>query len=214
MSIRSIAALLVIASGLAGAVPTADAGPLHIGAEAQILPLGELADSTGDVGLATSFALAGLVDYAVHPNLHIGAAPRVIFGVRGDDDDDDTDESSTQLDLAVRVTGRLPVSAGVDFLGYLSPGYSILFLDEEANFYGVDDPKGFILGLGGGAAVKVTPTLSVVAEVGYTFGFQGTSEGGSSDGVDPDGGEVVSKAARDAFQTRFLHVGVGVQAAL
>jgi hypothetical protein len=219
MNARSIAAFLVIAAGSAGGLPTAHAGPgtgpLHVGAEAQVLPLGELADSVGDVDLVTSFAIAGLVDYAVHPNLHIGAAPRVIIGVRADDDDDDTEESSTQLDLAVRFTGRLPVSAGVDFLGYQAPGYSIFFLDEDANFYGVDDPTGFILGLGGGAAVKVTPTLSVIGELGYTFGFQGTSGGVSDgDGGDPDGGGVVSKASRDAFQTRFLHVGIGVQAAL
>jgi hypothetical protein len=88
------------------------------------------------------------------------------------------------------------VAPKLDLFGFVSPGYSILSLPDSADE--LDSPTGLVLGFGGGAKYAVTPTLSVVGELGYQLGFQGTSV----EGQDID------------LKTDLLHIGVGIQAAL
>lgn len=185
---------------------SAHAENLAIGAQAQILPAGSVDIAVGDedesFDLKTAFGIVGTVDYRVHPNFSVGAAPRLIFGVKPDEADEDSD-SATQLDLAARLTGHFPVAPKIELFGYASPAYSFVFLpSEDGDDDEADDPSGFALGFGAGAAFKVTPALSVVGEIGYTLGFQGSSVETPIGDFDVD------------FKTSFPHVGIGIQAAL
>jgi hypothetical protein len=177
-------------AGLASAfgATAAHAEGIKLGGQLQVLPASELEGENVSIDLKTSLALVGTFDYAVHPNIDVGAAPRIAFGLKPEEYDGD--ESLTQFDLAARVTGHTPVGAKVEVFGFVSPGYSIISSSDDDD----DSSTGLILGLGGGAAFAVTPTIALVGELGYTLGFQS---------VDGD------KAA-----SNLLHLGFGVQAAL
>ena len=197
MNTKILFATLVTA-GLATTASAAHAGGIKIGAQAQILPAGseltgeELDGDEFSVDAEPAFGVVGTFDYAVHPNIDIGLAPRIVIGLKGEDDDD----SATQFDLAARVTGHAQVAPKVDVFGFVAPGYSILSMPDWPD--DVDSPSGLVLGLGAGAGYAVTPKLSIVGEVGYQLGFQGFSVGD-----------------RDiTAQTDLLHLGVGIKAAL
>jgi hypothetical protein len=197
--------LLALAVTGALSAPALAAPRPSFGVQGQLLPVGDatLADdfesSTFDFDVA--FGIAGQLDVDLGPNLSIGAAPRLIFNIDPEDAVNEAD-GWTQLDLAARATahGRLPDS-NTSLYGFLSPGYSFVFLprlfhERDVRF---DNPSGFVLGIGGGFVVDVDPSLSIVAEAGYTWGFQSTTatDGTTSDSV--------------GWETEFLHLGVGVR---
>jgi hypothetical protein len=193
MNTKILVASLATA-GLAITGSVAHAEGIELGAQLQVMPFGSevevgAGDFSGSADLGTAFGIVGLADFAVHPNINIGAAPRLVFGIKGEDANEDAD-AATQLDLAARVTGHATVAPKLDVFGYASPGYSLIMIPDNED----DNPAGFILGFGGGAGYAVTPSLSVVGELGYTLGFQGV------DDVD--------------FATKLLHIGVGIKAAL
>jgi hypothetical protein len=203
MNTKLLFASVTLAStaGLAGLASSAHAGGLSVGGQVQLIPVAELTIDDGDDSesedLNTTVGFAGIVEYAVHPNVSIGFAPRFIIGL----EPDGAEDSASQLDLSARITGRLPVAPKVDLFAYAAPGYSLIFPpDNDLIDFGT--PSGFILGFGGGAAYKVTPTLSVVGEVGYSLGFQSTTV------------EALGQEADADVKTNLLHIGLGVQAAL
>jgi hypothetical protein len=200
-----IASLIGSASLLtaAHAAHAAPAGTIELGAQAQVLPLGSVSgnDSDDDLDYSTSFGIQLQGDYFVHPNVSVGLAPRFILGLKPDVDGYDGD-SASQLDLAARVTGHAPVAPKVDLFGFVAPGYSFVFLPDEANPFEIDNPSGFIVGLGGGASYQVTPSLAIVGELGYTLGFQGSTVELGSESTDVD------------YNSNFLHLGLGVKASI
>lgn len=198
MNTKLILAATTLAStaGLAGLASSAHADKLEIGGQLQLLPLGSIEFEDESEDTAVAFGIAGTVDYRVHPNISVGLAPRLILGVQADG----AEESATQLDLAARITGHVPVAPKVDLFAFASPGYSFTFPPEESDALGT--PSGFALGFGGGAAFKVSPTLAITGELGYSLSFQGGTA------------EVLGTELDYDYGTNFLHLGVGVKAAI
>jgi hypothetical protein len=156
-------------------VPTAAMADSIIGAQLQIIPGGEVdteADLIVDVGaegeLETAYGIAVIGEYIVHKHVTVGLAPRVAFGLKVDEDADD---SSTQLDIPLRATGRL-FFGKVALHGYFALGYSIIFVPDPSENIDLDNPTGFIYGLGAGAAYQLGDNLALSAELGYTGGSQ------------------------------------------
>jgi hypothetical protein len=189
MNTKILVASLATA-GLASAfgASAAHAEGMKVGGQVQILPASELEGENASIDLKTAFALVGTFDYAVHPNIDIGAAPRIVLGLKPADFD--ADDSLTQYDLAARVTGHAQVAPAFQVYGFASPGFSIITSPDDDD----DSSSGLILGLGGGGAFAVTPRLSLVGELGYTLGFQSVDD---------------NKVA-----TNLLHIGFGVKASL
>jgi opacity protein-like surface antigen len=196
---RAMNTKLVLASlplAITASASVAHAGA-ELGAEAIIVPTGEITvgDDDLDSESAVAYGVGALLDFAISPNISVGFAPRYIFNIKGEGFDEDADGAS-QLDLMVRVTGRAPLSRGAELFVFGAPGYSMIFLPEDLEDF--DDPTGFTVGVGGGARFKLNPSLALVGEVGYSWGFQST--------------EVLDEDVD--VQTDLLHVGIGVQAVL
>jgi hypothetical protein len=82
-------------------------------------------------GLSTATAThAGTrlgAEVLVSPNVSIGFAPRVLFGIKPDDlEEHDNDGTVTELDLAVRFAGHIPLGrSGAELQLHASPGSSV-----------------------------------------------------------------------------------------
>jgi hypothetical protein len=167
LSMQKILTTLAAAAVLAPAVASADS---IVGAQLQVVPGGEVDTELFGVGaspdLETAFGIAVIGEYAVHRHVTVGLAPRVVLGLKFDEDADD---SGTQLDIPLRVTGRL-FFGKIAVHGYFAAGYSIIFLPEIFENIDPDDPTGFIFGLGAGAAYQLGDNLALSAELGYTQG--------------------------------------------
>jgi hypothetical protein len=204
MNTKLLFASVTLAStaGLAGIASSAHAGGLEIGGQVQVAPVGSVEfavdgdDDAESEDTSTAFGLVGIVDYVINPNISVGFAPRLLLGVQADG----ADESATQLDLAARVTGRFPVAPKVDLFAYGAPGYSFTFPPSDNDALGT--PSGFSLGFGGGAAFKLTPVVSLVGELGYSLSFQGGTAEALGQEIDYD------------YKANFLHLGLGVKAAI
>jgi hypothetical protein len=181
---------IIAAAALAGiaASATAHAGG-RVGAEVLLVPVGDATiDAPGEqaetVDLAVAYGLGALAAFDVSPNFSIGFAPRLVLGIKGEDDEDD--EAITELDLAVRFTGHFPLApGGAELQIHGSPGYSWLFLPD----IGDDDdllgtPSGLVIGVGAGISVPVADNVSLVGDLTYTFGFQGTTVEGFGEEID------------------------------
>ncbi|HEY5935828.1 MAG TPA: outer membrane beta-barrel protein [Kofleriaceae bacterium] len=159
-----------------------------------LVPFGEIHTKEGDINDITvdtefGYGIGGVIEFGVARNVMIGFAPRYLFHVKGEPHRD----GGSQLDLAARLKAHFPVSPRASLFGFLSPGYSKVYLPDGSIFAGLD-PGGLILGLGGGADIMMTPTVYLTIELGYTFGFQSDSEGG----------------AKYTYATSLMHLGFGV----
>jgi hypothetical protein len=179
--------------------PAAAMADSIVGAQLQIIPGGEVdteifgLEAEGD--LETAYGIAVIGEYVVHKHVTVGLAPRVAFGLKLDEDADD---SSTQLDIPLRATGRL-FFGKIAVHGYLAAGYSIIFLPDPSEDIDVDNPSGFLFGLGFGAAYQLGDNLALSAELGYAKGSQSVEiEGGLL------GDETVDVA------TSLPHVAIGI----
>jgi opacity protein-like surface antigen len=189
---------LALALVLAPAVASADS---IIGAQLQIVPGGEIDTEAFGIGvngdLETAYGLAVIGEYVVHRHVTVGLAPRVVFGIKFDEDADD---SSTQLDIPIRVTGRL-FFGKLAVHGYVSPAYSIIFVPDPSEDIDVDNPAGFAIGFGAGVAYQLNNDLALSAELGYTAGSQSVELEG------PLGDETVDVA------TSLPHIAIGIHTA-
>lgn len=178
--------------------PAAASADSIVGAQLQVVPGGEIDTEAfglnGSADLETAFGVALLGEYVVHRYVTVGLAPRVVFGLKFDEDNDD---SSTQLDIPVRVTGRLPIGK-LAIHGFVSPGYSIIFVPDPSEDIDLDNPAGFIIGFGAGVAYQLGNDLALSAELGYTAGSQ------SVELETPFGDETVDVA------TSLPHIAIGV----
>jgi hypothetical protein len=188
-------------AALAALVPAAAHAGVVLGAQAQYLPVGEAHTIAGDMILdeATepAAALSLFVGYAFHRQVDVTFAPRVIVDARGPGLESD---GTTQVDLAVRITGAVPLARNLDLFGQLSPGYS--FLSGTSNRFAATRPRGFLIGAGAGLAYALTPSFAVHGEVGVTRGSQHQD-------IEVDGERFETPA-----ETSFLHLGVGMRVTL
>jgi hypothetical protein len=162
-----------------------------VGAQFELLPVGSFHLAAGqesmDPSAAVAYGIGGTFDYAVHEHLSIGVAPRLVLHVVPSEDDGfDEDDDASELDLRARLKFHTAVAPGVEAYGYLAPGYSILFDDE-------DDASGFAIAVGAGATYDLTPAMYLSGEIGYQKGFQSTEV----QGVDVD------------VNASYLHLGLG-----
>lgn len=171
---KNILAFALLAATVA--VPAAaHAGDVRLGAVFLASPDGTKShDIPGEESLSQdldpSYGVAALIGYDVLPSLTVALAPGALFDVGYSNDGEGWSEEFTELDLAVRITGRLPVGRGVELQLHLAPGYSWVLPSEE-NI----TPRGWIIGLGGGVSVPVSSRFTIVGEVGKTYGYQGVT---------------------------------------
>ena len=170
----------------------APASKLSASAQLELLPVGnahvEAGDLENDEATATAFGVSGAIDYAVHPNVSVGFAPRVIFGVKASDAPDSVD-AGTEYDLRARIKAHAAVAPRIEAYGFLAPGYSLITSPDEDD----ETSKGLAIGFGAGATYELSPTAFVSGELGYQLGFQG---------FEVQGQDVTAS-------TSYLHVGVG-----
>ncbi len=194
-----VASLATVAAVVAA--PLAAHADSILGVQLQLLPGGEgefdadvpIIDVEGTADLETAYALAVVGEYVVHRNVTVGLAPRFIFNVKTEDADD----AGSQLDIPVRVTGRLFFGNKLAIHGYLAPGYSVIFPPDDD----IDSPTGFIFGLGTGVAYQVGSNLAISGELGYTAGYH------SVEVNNPVGDDTVT------FSTSYPHLAIGLQTA-
>lgn len=190
MKTRIVLVSIMVGIALSGSLGSARAERLRVGGSVSVLPVGEIEASVGnqsasaDTEMAT--ALGGVIEYQIGPNFAIGFTPRVIFNIKPED----AEESAEELDLVLRLIGNVPVGVNVDLYGFAAPGYSVLYVPDWPD--GVDDPAGFLFGLGGGVALDVNPQFRLAAELGYQLGGQ----------------EVEVQGRTLDVHTSFLHLGV------
>lgn len=166
-------------------------------AQVELLPTGsaklsatgfnsQTTDTDTAYGISASFARD------IHPNVSIGVAPRLILNVASDEDDSG-DDSSTALDLRARVTAHFPVAPRMEAYASLSPGFTIIFPDEDD----ADSASGFAIGGAAGVTYEVSPTMFINGELGYQRAFTSTEimSGGQDFDVDLD--------------LSYLHLGLG-----
>lgn len=123
------------------------------------------------------------------PSLAVGASPQLVLKVK----ESGPVQSWTEYDLRARVTLVDPFASDSRLFARLSPGYSVLSPPSGFLPLGVSNPAGFVIDCSIGAETPLGRDEKLVADIGYQFGFRGTS-------VD---GQVVEA------RTRFLHVGFG-----
>jgi hypothetical protein len=172
----------------AGSNPSAQLGVVY-----ELLPTGNISTSeaatTVSADTTVTNAVAPFIDFLLgSPNFSLGFSPQFIFGVKGSG----AASSATEYDLRARLTARYPVSSGGAMYTRLSPGYSIVSVPDLPS--GVSNPAGFAVDITVGGEIPVVPQVSVVVELGYQLGFQGTTD---TNGADVD------------YHTRFLHLGAG-----
>jgi hypothetical protein len=190
MKTRIVLVSVIVCIALSGSLGSARAERLRVGGSFSVLPVGEIEASVGNQSASAdtemAAALGGVIEYQVGPNFAIGFTPRFIFRIKPED----AEESAEELDLLLRLIGNVPVGVNVELYGFAAPGYSVLYLPDVVG--DVDDPAGFLFGLGGGVALDVNPQFRLAAELGYQFGGQEVEVAGQTLDV----------------STRFLHLGL------
>ena len=140
---------------------------MRLGVTLMPMPLGSLGGGGASVDSAIAFGVMPVFDYLVLPNVFVGAAPSYTFNVKAKDAMGD---SSSQLDLLLRVGYGLPVNEKLGLYGYASPGYSIISPPEGPS------AKGLVVGLHAGAMFDVASNLFLNGQIGYQLGFQKVSD--------------------------------------
>lgn len=146
----------------------AAAPKVRVQAQIEMLPVGSFSSSEGNVSASvdTAFAygVSAGIDYAVHPLISVGVAPRLVLNVNADGADGD---AGKEIDLRARVLAHYPVSPGLEVYGSLSPGYAIVTSGQD----GVDSATGLSVAGAVGVTYDVSPTLFVSGELGYQRAF-------------------------------------------
>jgi hypothetical protein len=115
------------------------------------------------------------------------------------------EENFTEVDLAARVTGRLPITAsGAELQLHVAPGYSWMIESDDS----MTTPKGRSVGVGFGLAVPLSAQLSLVGELGMVFGNHHTDKRGFFGPNQPP----TVRTIEYSFDT--VRIGLGVQATL
>jgi hypothetical protein len=172
---------------------------VRIGGELALLPLGTLTAEVGSEEASfdsvVTLGVGGVLQIPLGEIFTIDFAPRIVFNVKSEEDTD----SATELDLRVRLTAGGYVAPNARLYAALQPGYSFLFvpIDPPAGVE-MSTPSGLTFGIGAGAMFRVSPGVHLTTEVGYQFGFQGTTISAQGQSVDVD------------LTSSFLHLAGGV----
>jgi Outer membrane protein beta-barrel domain len=182
--------------------------PIVVGVDLQLAPTGTITSSLGNLessnDAAASYGIGGLVDFGVSGNISVGFAPRYLLNVRAANSQNDpngNDNTATELDLRFRVAYHVAVARKVQAYGFVAPGYSVVFAPKNANNDNYN-PKGLIIGLGGGALYALRPNLALTGEIGYQVGYQATTV------------NVLGIKSDVSYETEYLHLSVGLAFAL
>jgi hypothetical protein len=188
-------------------VPAADPAPpaperrpgVRIGAELALLPVGKLTAETdsdkASFDSVVTLGVGGVLQIPLGNVFTIDFAPRIVFNVKSEDDTD----SATELDLRARLTAGGYVAPKARLYAALEPGYSFLFLPiDPPPGVEMSDPSGFTFGIAAGAAFRVSRGVHLTTEIGYQFGFQGSTVKALGQSVDID------------VTASFLHLAGGV----
>ena len=162
---RVAIAVLVLACGR-----TAAAGPI-VGAGLDMIPGGSMEVQTATAG-TMGFALAPSAGVSAQLGfraslISVALVPRYLPSRHAE-----LDPSSTfsQLDLAVRVAGHYAITPELDVFGFVAPGYSVLFTNN-------DGAAGAVLAIGIGAAYAVARHVELDATLAYDYGDQHSNDG-------------------------------------
>jgi hypothetical protein len=204
---KTLLAFAILSCGLA-ASPRAHAGELRLGAQVLFSPDGtHVYDVPGEEvltnNLARSYGAAALFGYDVSRYLSVGLVPSLLLDVRFDREGGPG--SFDELGLSARITGRIPLGVGGTELQVQgAPGYSWMLEASDRR----TTPKGWTVGLGVGLAVPVSSHLSIVGDIGYTYGFHHTNARGFYGPNQPETVRYIGYS----FDT--VRIGLGVQATL
>ncbi len=192
----------MVAPGRAHAQVVADPAPdakMWVGGHLGLSPIGSLkAEAQGmsnSTDPATAFELGGRFEFQVAPLVSIGIAPTILFGVKGKDEND----SSSQLDLPLRIAVGGEVAPRIRLYGFAAPGYSILFLPSSGTG-DTQHPSGFMIGFGGGVGYRFAPKFTLAGELGYQFRFLSVTE------------DVLGQSVDVSLQDNFLTFSVAATA--
>ncbi len=165
-----------------------------LGAQLELIPVGNIAIKAGPIDgntdTSTAYGVGMNFDYDLTPNISVGAAPRIIFGIASDKEKGDVD-TTEEIDLRARVVAHFPVADKLQVYGFAAPGFAIstnASADKD-----LTNPTGFLIAFGGGATYDVSPSMFLSAEAGYQLSFQSVTEGNST----------------GDWNTKFLSVGFG-----
>jgi opacity protein-like surface antigen len=149
-------------------------------------------DATGDARFAYGVSLSAT--YRVIAGLHLGIAPQVIYGVNYKVNPAGNGialpASSTETDLMACVRYAFPIVDGITLYGEALPGSSSI------THPGHPSSNGFVLALGGGAAMDMSDRIFINVGVGYQLGYQSLA---------------LSGMTRDS-RSQFVRVALGVGA--
>jgi hypothetical protein len=182
----------VVVSSPAPSVPPR--GPALLGVMFELLPVGSLRGSTNGTTVTSdalvTVALAPFLDVPLSPWFAVGVSPQFVFKVKSGGTD-----STTEYDLRARLTVRDPVTPTTRMFFRFSPGYSILSVPAGVLPDSASTPGGAYFDFAVGSEVTVAPGLILVVDLGYQFGFQGTT---------------LANGAEVDYRTQFVHLGVGM----
>ena len=194
---RFLLASVVGAVLLSPRVGSAEETMFIAGIQAQLVTAATVTVGDGTVDGNTTGALAADVEVEVSPYVSFGFAPRLVFEAGPASGPVD---QGAQIDLVGRLTGRVPVTRTLAPFAYLAAGYSLVGVPDGGEPGG--DAEGAVLGLGGGAALQVSPEIAVLIDVGYQVGFHRLTDAQ---------GDLIADAD---YGLHDLHIGVGVQTRL
>jgi hypothetical protein len=181
-----------------------------LGADFELLPNGSITigsgnnNNTNDAQAAT--AVGVIAETQVDELVTVGLAPRYVFGINAKNS---TGDSSSQLDLRARVTvgGRVGVPK-LRVYGFGEPGWSIVFIPQSVRLNNQSyHPNGFVINAGGGLSYELSSSLRGYFELGYQWGFQGTT-------INVTAPPLPVVTADVTASDNFFQLGFGLQAAL
>ena len=178
-AVLSITVLATARSAAADSIAD-DGSKLRLSADVDLYPTGNIdIGGTPDISGSTAFAygVGVAADYQLNRNIFIGVAPRIIFNVTSSDNSGDN--AGTDYDLRARIGAGFGVAPKLRVYGYVAPGYSIITGSNQ------NADNGFTLGIAAGASYAINSTTHAYGELGYSFGFQSTTDtGGTGDTID------------------------------
>jgi opacity protein-like surface antigen len=144
---------------------------MSVQAQVEMLPMGSSKTTVGGISFSgdnkLAYGVTGMFDYAITPYLSIGVAPRLVLNVASDNPDGaERSDTGQQIDLRARIVGHYPVIPALQLYASLSPGYTIISSQDEA-----ESAKGFAIAGAVGVTYDITPKLFINGEAGYQRAF-------------------------------------------
>jgi hypothetical protein len=184
-----------------------DPPDVRVAVRSELFPAGSIRWQTPFNGMTSgtnvAYGVGASLEYRLSRVFSIALAPRLILNVKGSDL---AFGPGKELDLCARVQASWPIARMVRLQAFAAPGYSFVFLTPWQMADALH-PRGFVLGLGGGATVDLSHGLFIAGEAGYQLGFQGTTVPVASSGPGP-----LEQMPVD-FHTNYLQVSVAAGSA-